>query len=106
MFMEKCLELYPKWAAITAVALLIKHLLLPYHYREKFPYDDPPPKFLGPFSLGELVQYIIQVLSFPLIAFFVVFLELPDNSDGVIFCILLFVWWVAPKALAQKIDGW
>lgn len=46
--------------------------LHPYTYIEKFPYDDPPPKFLGPFSLGKLIQYIIQVVTFPIILFAVI----------------------------------
>ena len=64
MSIEKCMELYPELLVITAVVLYIMHRLLPYDYREKFPYDNPPPKFLGTFSLGELLQYIIQVLVF------------------------------------------
>ena len=53
----KYIKFYPECVIITAVVLYIKHLLYPYDFREKFPYDDPPPKFFGSFSLGELVQY-------------------------------------------------
>ena len=52
----KYIQFYPECVIITAVVLYIKHLLYPYDFREKFPYDDPPPKFFGSFSLGELVQ--------------------------------------------------
>ena len=80
MSIEKCIELYPKWIVITAVVLYIIHRLLPYDYREKFPHDNPPPKFLGTFSLGELIQYIIQVLVFPIIIFIAIALKLSGLS--------------------------
>ena len=32
--------LYPELMLATAIALFIKHMLYPYHYREKFPYDN------------------------------------------------------------------
>ena len=109
MFIEKCIEFYPKWVIISAVVLYIIHRLLPYDYREKFPHYDPPPKFLRTFSLGELVQYIIQVLIFPIIAFIAIALKLSGGSGNmpyIVFVILLVIWWFIPKALARKIDGW
>ena len=71
---------YPECVIITAVVLYIKHLLYPYDFREKFPYDDPPPKFFGSFSLGELVQYIIQVLTLPIIGFAMIPLQFREGS--------------------------
>lgn len=109
MSIEKCMELYPKWIVITAVVLYIIHRLLPYDYREKFPHDNPPPKFLGTFSLGELIQYIIQVLVFPIIIFIAIALKLSGNSGNIpyiVFVVLLIIWWFVPKALARIIDGW
>ena len=47
------MKIYPEWGAITAIVLLVMHSIHPHTYIEKFPYDDPPPKFLGPFSLVE-----------------------------------------------------
>ncbi len=48
----KYIMFYPECVIITAVVLYIKHLLYPYDFREKFPYDDPPPKFFGSFLIG------------------------------------------------------
>ena len=109
MSIEKCMELYPELIVITAVVLYIMHRLLPYDYRVKFPYDNQPPKFLGTFSLGELLQYIIQVLVFPIIIFIAIALKLSGNSENipyVVFVVLLVIWWFVPKALARIIDGW
>ena len=72
---------------ITAVVLYIKHLLYPYDFREKFPYDDPPPKFFGSFSLGELVQYIIQILTLPIIGFAMIPLQFLGKVVDVILII-------------------
>ena len=80
---------YPECVIITAVVLYIKHLLYPYDFREKFPYDDPPPKFFGSFSLGELVQYIIQVLTLPIIGFAMIPLQFLGKVADVILIILL-----------------
>lgn len=102
----KYLEFYPEWVAITAVALLIKHLIYPYHYREKFPYDDPPPKILGPFSLGEFVQYIIQVLTLPLIGFAMLLFNFSGKAKDAAIMAFILIWWFIPKKLARKIDGW
>ena len=69
MIIKELMKIYPERIAIV---LFVMHLIHPYTYIEKFPYDDPPPKFLGPFLLGELMQYIIQVLTFPIILFAVI----------------------------------
>lgn len=98
--------LYPELMLATAIALFIKHMLYPYHYREKFPYDNPPDKFIGSFSVGELVQYIIQVISFPAILIPAVLLELSENSKAYLFMILAVAWWVVPRKLCRIIDGW
>lgn len=114
LFIKKCMEIYTEWVCITAAALFIIHLLMPHDPREDFPFDDPPPKFFCTFSLGELVQYIIQVLTFPLIMFAVGYftlpeyssLSLPENLVYVIGFIILGIWWFVPSDLARKIDGW
>lgn len=110
MFFKKCLELYPTWAGIAALALLIIHFIMPYHPREKYPRDDPPPKFFASFSLGELIQYVIQVLTFPIVlfasAFVVVELGFSNEAGAVAFFILAIIWWFIPRNLARKIDGW
>ena len=106
MSIEKCMELYPELIVITAVVLYIMHRLFPYDYREKFPYDNPPPKFLGTFSLGELLQYIIQVLTFPIILFAVIPLNFLGKAKYIVVMILLCIWWGGPRMLARKIDGW
>lgn len=106
MSIEKFMEFYQEWALIAAIALYIQHRVLPYDYREKFPYEDPPPKFLGSFSLGEFIQYIIQVLSFPIIIFMLGILRFSDNVNDVIGVILLLVWGFIPRTLSKKIDGW
>ena len=100
------MELFPELIVITAVVLYIMHRLFPYDYREKFPYDNPPPKFLGTFSLGELLQYIIQVLTFPIILFAVIPLNFLGKAKYIVVMILLCIWWGGPRMLARKIDGW
>ncbi len=109
-FLQECIEEYPGWVGIAAAALLIKHLLMPYHPREHFPVDDPPPKFFGPFSLGELIQFVIQVLTFPITgfiaAFLNIFLGVPEDVGVYAFFALLVLWWFFPKNLAKRIDGW
>ena len=102
----KYIMFYPECVIITAVVLYIKHLLYPYDFREKFPYDDPPPKFFGSFSLGELVQYIIQVLTLPIIGFAMIPLQFLGKVADVILIILLVMWWFIPTGLARKIDDW
>ena len=109
MIIKELMKFYPEGVAITAIVLFVMHLIHPYTYIGKFPYDDPPPKFLGPFSLGELLQYIIQVLVFPIIIFIAIALKLSGNSENipyVVFVVLLVIWWFVPKALARIIDGW
>ncbi len=103
---EKCVEFYPELMLATAIALFVKHMLYPYHFRERFPYDDPPDKFIGSFSVGELVQYIIQVISFLAILMLVVFLELPEETAVTVFVILACIWWILPRKLCKRIDGW
>lgn len=109
-YIQKCIELYPEWVLITAIPLYIIHIIKPYSHHDKFPYDDPPPRFLGTFSLGQLVQYIIQILSFPVILFIEaalnLFLKLSENMQTLIFLILGIIWWAIPKWLARQIDGW
>lgn len=109
-FLKKCLELYPTWAGIAAVVLLIIHFAMPYHPREKFPVDDPPPKLIATFSLGQLIQFVIQVLTFPLIlfasAFVVINFKLPSEVGAVVFFALAILWWFLPRNLARKIDRW
>ena len=109
-YLRKCIELYPKWVLITAVPLYIIHIIKPYSHHDKFPYDDPPPKFLGTFSLGQLIQYIIQVLSFPMILFIAAALKLfskfSENIQFLIFLFLGIIWCAIPKWLARQIDGW
>lgn len=102
----KYIKFYPECVIITAVVLYTKHLLYPYDFREKFPYDDPPPKFFGSFSLGELVQYIIQVLTLPIIGFAMIPLQFLGKVADVILIILLVMWWFIPTGLARKIDDW
>ncbi len=110
MTFQQCLELYPKWALITAAVLFFIHLVMPYHPREKYPRDNPPPRFFATFSLGELAQYIIQVLTFPLILFAAAFIdlnfEIPDELDAIILLVLIVVWWFIPRNLARRIDRW
>ena len=98
--------LYPELMLAAAIALFVRHMLYPYHYREKFPYDNPPDKFIGPFSMGELVQYIIQVISFPAILVLAVILEISKDSTTFLFMILAVAWWVVPRKLCRIIDGW
>lgn len=109
-FLQQCIEEYPGWAGITAAALLIKHWLMPYHPREHFPIDDPPPKIFGSFSLGELIQFVIQVLTFPIAGFIAAYLsvclDVPDDVGVYAFFALIVLWWFLPKKLARKIDGW
>lgn len=104
--MEKISTVYSEWVFATAIALFIIHLLMPYSPLEKFPHDSPPPKLLGPFSMGQLVQYIIQTLTLPLILIGMVFLKLPDTVSCVIGFILTGIWWVFPRYLSRKIDKW
>ena len=109
-FFQKCIEEYPQWAGITAAALLIVHWFMPYHPREHFPIDDPPPKFFGSFSLGELIQFVIQVLTFPIAGFIAAYLtvclDVPEDVGVYAFFALLILWWFIPKKLARRIDGW
>lgn len=109
-YIKKFIELYPERVLITAIPLYIIHIIKPYSHLDKFPYDDPPPKFLGTFSLGQLIQYIIQILSFPVILFIAaamqLFLKLSENIQTLIFLILGIIWWAIPKWLARQIDGW
>ena len=95
-----------EWVIITAIPLYIKHLIYPYDFRKKFPYDDPPPKFFGSFSLGELIQFIIQIFTLPLIGFSAVPLQFLGRAADVILMILVILWGFIPSALARKIDGW
>lgn len=110
MTIQDWLKMYPKWALIAAAVLFFIHLVMPYHPREKYPRDDPPPRFFTTFSLGELVQYVIQVLTFPLVLFAGAFVELrfdlTEGIDAVVLLILFVLWWFVPRDLARKIDGW
>lgn len=106
MSIKELMKIYPEWVAITAIILFIMHLIHPYTYIEKFPYDDPPPKFLGPFSLGKLIQYIIQVVTFPIILFAVIPLNFLGKVRYIVVMILLCIWWGVPRMLARKIDDW
>lgn len=100
------INFYMKCVIITAIPLYIKHLIHPHHFREKFPYDDPPPKFLGSFSLGEFVQYIIQIVTLPIIGFATIPLQSWGKAADAILMILLGMWCFIPTRLARKIDGW
>ena len=52
MIIKELMKIYPEGVAITAIVLFVMHLIHPYTFIEKFPYDDSPPKFLGPFHWG------------------------------------------------------
>lgn len=106
MLIKQLIEIYQALAIMTAVVLFIRHLIYPYSYHEGFPYDDPPPKFLGPFSVGELVQYVIQVLTFPLAMLAMIPLQFLGKAAITVLFILLYIWWAGPRTLARKIDGW
>ena len=93
MIIKELMKIYPEGVAITAIVLFVMHLIHPYTYIEKFPYDDPPTKFLGPFSLGELIQYIIQVLTFPITLFAVIPLNFLGKARYIVVMILLCIWW-------------
>lgn len=105
-FIETYMESYPELMLAAAIALFVKQILCPYHHRENFPYDNPPDKLIGPFSLGELVQYIIQVISFPAIPLPILYFELQENLNTFLFMVLALVWWMAPRKLCRIIDGW
>ena len=109
-FLEKSMKMYPAWMCIAAVVLLIMHFVMPYHPRERYPRDDPPQRFFASFSLGELIQYVIQVLTFPLILFSSAFIDLrfglPSEVGAVILFVLAVLWWFLPRNLARRIDGW
>ena len=102
----KYINSYMEWVIITAVPLYILHLFYPYSYREGFPYDDPPPKFLGSFSLGQLVQFIIQIFTLPLILFAALPLQFLGKAAEVVLMILVLIWGFGPRVLSRKIDGW
>lgn len=106
MIIKELMKIYPEGVAITAIVWFVMHLIHPYTYIEKFPYDDPPTKFLGPFSLGELIQYIIQVLTFPITLFAVIPLNFLGKARYIVVMILLCIWWGGPRMLTRKIDGW
>ena len=106
-FIKTCMEVYPEWVLPTAIALYVLHRFMPYSFRGKFP-DDPPPKFIGSFSLGQLVQYIIQVLSFPIVLAVAAWISLsvPGKVGEVISIILVGIWGIVPRVLSKEIDGW
>ena len=54
----------------------------------------------------ELVQYIIQVLTLPIIGFAIIPLQFLGKVVDVILIILLVTWWFIPTGLARKIDDW
>ena len=109
MTFQECLELYPTFAGMAAVVLLIIHLIKPYGPWEKAPRENPPPKFFASFSLGQLIEYIIKVLTFPIVlfaGFAVITYSGSYNAGGVVTFLLLIPWWLLPRRLARKIDGW
>lgn len=101
----KYIQFYPECVIITAVVLYIKHLLYPYDFREKFPYDDPPPKFLvlSHWGISTIYNPSINVTYYRIC--YDSFAILGKVAD-VILIILLVMWWFIPTGLARKIDGW
>lgn len=94
---------------MAAVVLFIIHLIKPYGPWEKAPRENPPPKFFATFSLGQLIEYIIKVLTFPIVlfaGFFVITYFDSHEAGGVVTFILLIPWAILPRKLSKKIDGW
>ena len=103
------MELYPEFVGIAAAVLFIIHLIKPYGPGEKAARENPPPKFFASFSLSQLIEYIINVLTFPIVlfaGFFVISYTNSRYAGGIVFFLLLIPWWLLPRKLARKIDGW
>lgn len=95
---------------MTAVALFFQHLVMPYTPRFHPPLDDMPELCFPTFSRGQLMQYLIQVPTLPVILLGCVWLS---ASLGVskeiaiaLASILTGLWGLLPPQLARKIDGW
>lgn len=95
---------------MTAVALFFIHLTMPYTHKFHPPLDDMPELCFPTFSKGQLIQYLIQVPTFPAILLGGVWLGactgVPKEFAIAFACVLMGLWGLLPPELARRIDGW
>ena len=95
---------------MTAAALFFIHLTMPYTPRFHPPLDNMPELCFPTFSKGQLIQYLIQVPTFPAILLGGVWLGactgVPKEFAIGFSCLLTGLWGLLPPELARRIDGW
>lgn len=95
---------------MTAVALFFIHLTMPYTHRFHPPLDNMPELCFPTFSKGQLIQYLIQVPTFPAIllggAWLGACTGVPKEFAIGFGCALTGLWGLLPPELARRIDGW
>lgn len=95
---------------MTAAALFFIHLTMPYTHRFHPPLDNMPELCFPTFSKGQLIQYLIQVPTFPAILLGGIWLGactgVPKEFAIGFSCVLTGLWGLLPPELARRIDGW
>ena len=108
--LKEIMSQYWYWFFITMVPLYFMHLVMPYSYRYRPKPEDWPERVFGTFSRGQLVQYVIQVTTMPLIILLAMVLHeiagLSAEVSGLLASPLVFLWGLGSMELSRKIDGW
>ena len=104
-----CLKMYAAAIVIFAIVFYVIHVFLPYDSRHVPKDFIPPEKWLGSFSKGQFVQYILAVFLFPvpfvLIALLTFWNVQTDISITLSMLLLLAVMFLSIR-IERKIDKW
>lgn len=102
-----CLKIYIGSVIIFAIIGYIMHLVSP--YGKYIPHDFVPPDiYIGSFSLGQLVSYLISTFACPLVivlAVILAYLDLPETPASVLCLVLMLAVMLASKKVEKMIDG-
>ena len=103
---DEFLSEYYRLALIAAIVLYFTHRARPYPIPKMLRKDfEPPEKIIGSFSLGQLLRFVIQTLTFPFLIFMFVRLKQYGSPLSYLFFIALLIWVFLPILIENRIDN-
>lgn len=104
-----CLKMYLAAIIIFAIVFYVIHVFHPYDCRHVPKDFIPPEKWLGSFSKGQFVQYIMAVFLFPFpfaLTALLTFWNISSDISITISAVLLLAIMFLSIRIERKIDRW
>jgi hypothetical protein len=103
-----CFEIYIASVIAFAIIGYIMHRVSP--YGKYVPHDFvPPDRYIGSFSRGQLVSYLIRTFACPLVvalAVILAYLDLPETPASVLCLVLILAVEFASTKVEKMIDDY